>query len=152
MQEIKKNGGDPISDFAKHKKERERREADERKKQEDEKEWYRTDREAFEQAYPDVSLTDLIEDKTFQSFAEGKVGTVPLKDIYEKFLSFTAEYEKKAQSKAAQMVANAKASPGALSSAGESGEKFFTRDEINAMSEKQINENWDAIRKSMKRW
>lgn len=152
MQEIKKNGGDPISDFARHQKDRERREADERKKQEDEKAWYQNDKAEFVKAYPDVSIDDLIKDKMFQSFAGGKVGTVPLKEIYEGFLSFTAEYDKRANEKAAQIAANAKASPGALSSSGASNEKYFTRDEVNAMSEKQINDNWDAIRKSMKRW
>lgn len=152
MQEIKKNGGDPISDFARHQKDRERREADERKKQEDEKAWYQNDKSEFVKAYPDVSIDDLIKDKMFQSFAGGKVGTVPLKEIYEGFLSFTAEYDKRANEKAAQIAANAKASPGALSSSGASNEKYFTRDEVNAMSEKQINDNWDAIRKSMKRW
>lgn len=152
MQEIKKNGGDPISDFARHQKERERREADERKKQEDEKAWYQNDKSEFVKAYPDVSLSDLIEDKMFQSFAGGKVGTVPLKEIYEGFLSFTAEYDKRANEKAAQIAANAKASPGALSSAGESNEKFFTRDEVKAMNAKQIHENYDAIRRSMTKW
>ena len=152
MQEIKKNGGDPLSDFAKHRKERERKEAEERKKQEDERVWYQNDKAEFVNAYPDVSINELIEDKTFQSFAEGKVGTVPLKTIYEKFLSFTAEYDRKAKEKAARLAANAKASPGALSSAGESGEKFFTRDEVMLMSDKQINENYELIRKSMKKW
>lgn len=152
MQEIKKNGGDPISDFARHQKDRERREADERKKQEDEKAWYQNDKSEFVKAYPDVSLSDLIEDKMFQSFAGGKVGTVPLKEIYEGFLSFTAEYDKRANEKAAQIAANAKASPGALSSSGASNEKYFTRDEVKAMNAKQIHDNYDAIRRSMTKW
>ena len=152
MQEIKKNGGDPISDFARHQKDRERREADERKKQEDEKAWYQNDKSEFVKAYPDVSLSDLIEDKMFQSFAGGKVGTVPLKEIYEGFLSFTAEYDKRANEKAAQIAANAKASPGALSSAGKANEPYFSFEQVKAMSRSEVHRNYDKIMKSMQKW
>lgn len=152
MQEIKKNGGDPLSDFAKHRKERERKEAEDRKKQEDERAWYQNDKAEFVKAYPDVSLDELIEDKTFQSFAEGKVGTVPLKTIYEKFLSFTAEYDRKAKEKAARLAANAKASPGSLSSAGETNEAFFSFEQVKAMSAAEVKKNYDAIMKSKTKW
>ena len=152
MQSIKKNGGDPIADFAKARKESQRKDAEVASERERKQQWFNADREQFVSAYPDVDINALVENESFRDYAEGKVGNLPLKTIYERFLALTSAYEEKANARAAQMVANAKASPGALASAGESGEKYFTREEVNAMNDKQINDNYELIRKSMKKW
>lgn len=66
--------------------------------------------------HPEVDINTLIQDKQFQTFASGKVGTLPLSEIYEGYAELVAEFEKKSKQKAAQILANRKASPGALSS------------------------------------
>ena len=152
MQEIKKNGGDPLSDFAKYRKERERKAAEEKAAEQSANERMQKDLDELRSAYPDVNIDELINDEAFNDYADGKLGRKPLKEVYEGFLSFVDRHKRDAENKAAQMVANAKASPGALSSAGESGEKYFTRDEVKAMNAKQIHENYDAIRRSMTKW
>lgn len=152
MQEIKKSGGDPLSDFAKHRKERERRAAEEKAREQAASEQMNKDLSDFSASYPDVNIDELIKDEAFNDYADGKLGRKTLKQIYEGYLGFVDSQRRAAESKAAQTLANAKASPGSLSSSGESGEKFFTRDEVRAMTEKQINDNYDAIRRSMKKW
>ena len=152
MQEISKKGGDPVADYMKHMKNRKKEQAAEAARAEEVTNRMNTELEDMRSTYPDVNIDELIKDEAFNGYADGKVGRVPLKQIYEGFIRLSADLEKKANNKAAQMVANAKASPGALASAGESTEKFFTREEVKAMTSKQINDNYDLIRKSMKRW
>ena len=152
MQEISKKGGDPVADYMKHMKNRKKEQAAEAARAEEITNRMNTELEDMRSSYPDVNVDNLIKDEAFNGYADGKVGRVPLKQIYEGFIRLSADLEKKANNKAAQMVANAKASPGALASAGESTEKFFTREEVNAMTDKQVKDNYDLIRKSMKTW
>ena len=152
MQEIKQSGGDPVADYMKHMKNRKKEQAAEAARAEQVTARMNTELEDMRTSYPDVNIDDLIKDEAFNSYADGKVGRVPLKQIYEGFIRFSSDLEKKANDRAAQMVANAKASPGALASAGESSEKHFTRDEVKAMTAKQIHDNYDAIRRSMVKW
>ncbi|MBR2474169.1 MAG: hypothetical protein IKB51_03975 [Clostridia bacterium] len=152
MQEIKKNGGDPLSDFAKHRKEREREAAAEKAREQDANERMQKDLSELTDAYPDVNIDELVKDEAFNDYADGKLGRKSLKQVYEGYLGFVDRQRRLAENKAAQTLANAKASPGALSSAGESSEKHFTRDEVKAMNAKQIHENYDAIRRSMTKW
>lgn len=152
MQEIKKNGGDPVADFSKNQKERDRRNAETQAEQARQAEWYRNDKADFEAAYPDVDLEGLIGNESFQDYAEGKVGVRSLKSIYEGFLRFNSAVEKEARVSAAQALANSKASPGALSSSGTSDDGFFTRDQVKAMSQAEVSKNYDKIIQDMKKW
>lgn len=152
MREIDKEGGDPLTDFSKFQKRREREKAEQAVKNEKEKEWYRKDREEFARRYPNVNLQTLIEDPQFQKFANGKVGTVPISDIYEDFVDVVSEYEKKAKQMAKQLYANQKASPGALSSTNQGGSGYFTREQVINMSPKEVHDNYDKIRASMRNW
>lgn len=152
MQEIKKNGGDPLSDFAKHRKEREREAAAKKAREQDANERMQKDLSELTDAYPDVSINELIKDEAFYDYADGKLGRKSLKQVYEGYLGFVDRQRRLAENKAAHTLANAKASPGALSSAGESSEKRFTRDEVKAMNAKQVHDNYDAIRRSMTKW
>lgn len=152
MQEIKKNGGDPVADFAKNRKERERKNAETQAEQERQAEWYRNDKAEFATAYPDVDLEELIGNEAFQDYADGKVGVRSLKSIYEGFLRISSDARKEAQASAAQALANSKASPGSLSSSGNSDDGFFTRDQVKAMSQAEVSRNFDKIKESMKRW
>lgn len=152
MQEIKKNGGDPVADFAKNRKERERKNAETQAEQERQAEWYRNDKAEFATAYPDVDLEELIGNEAFQDYADGKVGVRSLKSIYEGFLRISSDARKEAQASAAQALANSKASPGSLSTSGSSEDGYFTREQVKAMSQAEVSRNYEKIKKSMKRW
>ena len=152
MKEIEKNGGDPLQDFSKYHKAKEREretKANEKAQQED---WYQKDREAFVAKYPDINLNDLIADEKFSSYADGKVGIRPLSEIYEGYQALFGGQAQQVRHMAAQMIANKKASPGALSTS-ESGKKdFFSAEEVKKMSPTDIRKNYDTIRESMKKW
>lgn len=152
MKEIEKNGGDPLSDFSKHQKAKEREKAAKQAEIEAKKDWYRKDREDFASKHPEVNLENLIQDKQFQLFASGKVGNLPLSEIYEGFMEVTSEYEKKAKQKAKQLLANSKSTPGALSSPNTPDNGFFTKEQVQKMSQEEVDRNYDKIRASMRKW
>lgn len=152
MREIEKAGGDPLSDFSKHQKEKQRKEEEEAQRREKEDEWYRADRESFVSKHPEVVLDDLLSNEDFNAFAKGKVGNMPLSEIYEDFIGIVSKYEEKSKEIAAQMLANKKASPGALSTSNGSSASFFTRAQVQSMSPEEVHKNYDAIRKSMTKW
>lgn len=152
MRAIEKKGGDPVTDYSKHMKEQSREKRERERTEAEQRKWYADDRAAFAAKYPDADLSALIEDESFRIFAEGKVGERPLAEIYENYLAMTGALEQRANRKAAQAVANGKASPGALSGAGRVESDFFTRDQVKAMTPAQIDANYDKIRASMAKW
>lgn len=152
MREIEENGGDPVADYSKHLKQKGRDAARKQQEASEKEDWYRKDLESFAAEHPDVKLDELISDKHFRAFAEGKVGNVPLSKIYSDFLDLVSEYDEKAANKAAQMLANKNASPGSLQHAQEVDSDFFTRDQVKKMSQAEVRANYDKIRKSMEKW
>lgn len=152
MKEIEKKGGDPISDFSKFHKEK-ARERDTRASEEATRtEWYRRDREAFLAKHPDVNLRDLIEDEGFKLFAEGKTGNQPLAEIYEGYRMLMGGQTKQAKEIAARMLANKRASPGALSSFDGGAGDYFSPEQVRRMSPADVSRHYDTIMRSMKRW
>lgn len=153
MKKIAAEGGDPVGDYAKHVKQKARKDAETKALEEKTKEWYRTDRAEFKKNYPDVNLEALIKDKHFIDYSEGKVGKKALSEIYEGYLALTSESEKKANAKARQLVANAKSSPGSLNSPNSTVDSdFITEEQVQRMSKKELVENYDKIRASMPKW
>ena len=152
MREIAKNGGDPLSDYSKFQKQKERERVEQADKAAKEKEWYRKDQEDFATKHPEVNLQALIQDPQFQKFASGKVGVLPLSEIYEGFIEVVTEYEKKAKAMAKQMLANQKASPGSLSSTNPTDSGYFTKEQVQKMTQAEVHENYDKIRASMRKW
>lgn len=156
MREIEKEGGDPLGDYSKVLKNKEKEKAKVQAEKDEKSEWYRKDRELFEQKYPDVNISELIENKRFNRYAEGKVGTLPLSEIYEGFIEseneIRAEAEKNANNKAQQQLANAKASPGSLASTNQGDSGFFTKEQVQKMSQAEVSKNYDKIRASMSKW
>lgn len=152
MKEIEKNGGDPLSDFSKYQKEKERKKAEEAAKEASEQEWYKKDFYEFSAKHPEVNIQALVSDSQFQKFAGGKVGKQSLSDIYDDFISFVDEYEKKAKQMAKQTFANKKASPGALSSTNPSDSGYFTKEQVQKMTPEEVHKNYDKIRASMPKW
>ncbi|MBO5969362.1 MAG: hypothetical protein J6S14_12780 [Clostridia bacterium] len=152
MREIEKNGGDPVNDYPKYRKQKERDAAAQQEKQNESEEWYQKDREAFKTEYPDVDLSSLIADEDFCDYAEGKVGKKPLSEIYRGFLKFTGKYEDQAKEKAAQYIANRQASPGALGDTKTAESDYFTMEQVKKMSPAEVHKNYEKIRKSMQKW
>lgn len=113
--------------------------------------WYRRDGEDFRRAYPDVPLTRLVEDAQFAAFAEGKVGTRPLREIYADYRAMERTYEDRARRMAAEMLAAARATPGALGHAAP-GTGYYTREQVHAMSQAEVAAHYEEIRRSMAAW
>lgn len=113
--------------------------------------WYRRDGEDFRRAYPDVPLARLVEDAQFAAFAEGKVGTRPLREIYADYRALERTYEDRARRMAAEMLAAARATPGALGHAAP-GTGYYTREQVHAMSQAEVAAHYEEIRRSMAAW
>ncbi len=152
MKEIQKQGGDPLNDYAAYqkKKARENRAAEEEAQKKDA--WFTSDWADFTKKHPDVELDKLIADEGFTEYAEGKIGVKPLAEIYEGYERLVKRSQKSAEDKAAQALANSKASPGALSGGQTSKKEYFTPEEVRAMSREEVKENYENIKKSMKKW
>lgn len=152
MKEIERNGGDPLADFSKFQKQKERERAAQAEERAREEDWYKKDLQDFTTKHPEANVQALIQNPQFQKFASGKVGNLPLSEIYEGFIELTSEYEKQAQKRAAQLLANQKASPGALSGTNTPDSGFFTREQVQKMTPEEVHKNYDKIRASMPKW
>lgn len=153
MQEIKESGGDPITDYHKHYKERLKQKEQRAVASKQKDEWFENDRIAFEQKHPEVNLEELISNEKFQIFTKGKVGEMPLSEIYEDFLSFESDSDTKAKKMAIQIVANKNASVGSVTgNSGSQNNDFFSKEEVKKMSKSEIDKNYEKIKQSMKKW
>ena len=159
MRRIEQRGGDPLQDYAKaikaETRDREAREAAAAQK----KQWFAEDVANFSTAYPDVNADDLKKDADFSAYAQGKIGKVPLTQIYQGYRAMvdkitatvTADVEARVTRTVAQSQANRQASPGSLSGSGE-GEVFFTREAVQKMSQEEVSKHYDKIMQDMKHW
>lgn len=117
MFELDSNGEDPINGYRELQKQRAREEAEEKLKLEEEnkqKKWYEDDTKDFVDKYSAEKLNELSKDKDFELFANGKLGSVPLAQIYEDYQKLISKYEKKSVATAKQIVANNTNTPGAI--------------------------------------
>ena len=115
-------------------------------------EWFVHDRESFRAAHPDVSMEDLIRDPRFQTFSEGKVGHLPMEEIWTGYRRFLAQFDEKALNLAAQSVANRLSSPGSLGGGDAAQSDYFSPDRVRGMSSREVHENFEKIRLSMEKW
>lgn len=149
MREIEEGGGDPLTDYSKYLKQKTKKETEVDAKQGASGEWYQSDRNNFHTAYPKVDLAKLVEDEPFKLFSDGKTGKMPMTKIYADYLKMTGDYDKKAKQMAQRLVANANASPGSLKSNGTAESGLFTLEQIKAMSQQEVDKNYDKIRESL---
>jgi hypothetical protein len=159
MRRIEQGGGDPLQDYAKaikaETRDREAKEAAAAQKQQ----WYLQDRAAFSAEHPDINADDLTKDADFSAYAQGKIGKVPLTQIYQGYRAMvdkitakvTADVEARVTRTVAQSQANRQASPGSLSGSGEE-KPFFTREQVQNMTRQQIRDNLDLVVESQKHW
>ena len=152
MKEIKKNGGDPVGDYTKIHKQKQREKAEKEKQDAQSQEWYANDRKDFAKKHPNVDINKLSEDANFVSFAGQRVGKEPLATIYSGYLELTQSIEKNIQNKNKQQLANANATPGALSTTGTGESEFFTKEQVLKMTQAEIKKNFEKIRKSQEKW
>lgn len=152
MKRIEKEGGDPLTDYARYRKAADKDGAKSARDRADKDEWYANDRDAFTKAHPNVNLSEILADEGFQAYADGKVGRVPLATIYEGYQKIVGRVDGKAKDLAAQAIANKQASPGSTAATGAAESDFFTQEQVRKMSKKEIHENYDKIRKSMSKW
>ncbi len=152
MKDIEKRGGDPVMDYAKYSKEKLRESDAETEKNRETEEFIERDRQAFIAKYPDVDISELVNDEGFRIFAGDRAGKVPLGELYEDYEKLGAKLEERAKRREAQRIANSRATPGALSSSDVAEPSFYTPEQVRAMTLAQVKENYDKIRASMKNW
>ena len=117
MYQLDTSGKDPISGYRELQKQKAREEAEKKIKADEEnkqKIWYENDTKDFLDKYSPEKLQELTKDEDFNMFANGKVGKVPLAQIYEDYQKFISKYEKKSVETAKQIVANNSTTPGAI--------------------------------------
>lgn len=117
MYELDSKGEDPIDGYRELQKQKARDEAEKKIKADEEakqKQWYEDDTKDFVEKYSSEKLQELTKDEDFNLFANGKVGKVPLAQIYEDYQKLIGKYEKKSVETAKQIVANNSTTPGAL--------------------------------------
>lgn len=117
MFELDSKGKDPISGYRELQKDKARKEAEEKIKAEEKQKqdnWYQDDTKDFVEKYSAEKLQELTKDADFNLFAEGKIGRVPLAQIYDSYQKLINKYEQKSVETAKQIVANNNATPGAI--------------------------------------
>lgn len=117
MYQLETTGKDPISGYRDLQKQKMRDEAEKKIKEDEEakqKEWYQNDTKDFLDKYSPEKLQELTKDEDFNMFANGKIGKLPLSQIYEDYQKLISKYEKKSVETAKQIVANNSTTPGAI--------------------------------------
>lgn len=117
MYELDSKGQDPIDGYRELQKQKARDEAEKKIKADEEqkqKQWYEDDTKDFVDKYSTEKLQELTKDEDFNLFASGKIGKLPLSQIYEDYQKLIGKYEKKSVETAKQLVANNTTTPGAL--------------------------------------
>jgi hypothetical protein len=152
MKRISDEGGDPVEDYSKYRKRADKDTASKAAAETERQENAKKELAEFSEKYPDIKSDELFKDEDFMEFADGKFGAKTLVEIYDSYKTFIAKYSTEADKKAARIMANAKATPGALATANTSTEQFFTREQVNKMSHDEVRRHYDTIRKSMSKW
>ncbi len=155
MQEIAKDGKDPVADYSEYAKKRAREKASSQARKEAVNDKVTKDLEEFATVHPGVNVNDVLQDKMFMSFADGKLGKKSLADVYREYLplkeAMTAARREAEKDVHAKSVAAAAVGSVTNSSAPPEGE-FFTKEQVQKMSRKEIHDNYEKIRKSQARW
>ena len=153
MKEIKKQGGDPLTDYSKYHKDKQKEEAKIAEQKLKDEEWIENDYKDFKSKHPEVNLEKLALDTAFMQFAEELVGKKPMAEIYDSYQDLVSKIRKEENNAAARQVANAKATPGSLtSSETDTSNDFYSVEQVKKMSQEEVHKNYDKIMASMKKW
>ncbi|MBE6664466.1 MAG: hypothetical protein E7602_08250 [Ruminococcaceae bacterium] len=155
MQEIAKDGKDPVADYSEYAKKRAREKASSQARKEAVNDKITKELEEFATVHPGVNVNDVLDDKMFKSFADGKLGKKSLADVYREYLplkeAMTAARREAEKNVHADAVAAAAVGSVTNSSAPPEGE-FFTKEQVLKMSPSEISKNYEKIRKSQGKW
>ncbi|MBQ9743572.1 MAG: hypothetical protein IJW19_00425 [Clostridia bacterium] len=108
--------------------------------------------EEFASEYPDVNVEELLNDESFSDYAEGRLESTPISTVYKKYETLTKRLAVKEREKLTGALANKLSSVGSLSNSNPSEELFFTKEQVMAMSKREISVNYEKIRKSQEKW
>ena len=117
MYKISENGGDPLKDYASYTADKKREEARILQEEQERQDNAQKDIDEFSKKYPDVNLSELLNDEQFIDYAEGK--NKSLVDVYESYNKFTTNFRNKGVEIAKKTIANSISSPGSLSASSE---------------------------------
>jgi hypothetical protein len=153
MKEIEKKGLDPIKDYHRYVKDKEKETIRIKEKEIEQEKFIQNDVVEFEKKYPDVDRNKLFDDDNFLLFAGDSLGKVSLSSIYERYLKFTGTFVQKtkeeAEDKALKKFAIDKASGlGSVSSSG-GQDTILSMDQIRKMSQSEVLENFELVEKSL---
>lgn len=152
MRKIQQEGKDPIADYAAWTKQQAKARKAEQEKQEKLKAQVDEDKASFRKAHPDVDLNDLFKNEAFTDYAEGKLGSKPLTQIYDGYQKLVGGARKAEQEKAAQALANSRATPGSAQNNSSAEADFITFEQAQKMSQQEVMANYDKIQKSKPKW
>lgn len=129
MRELEKQGKDPVADYADFVAEKSRKAKQELETKKQQEDYATRDIDAFSKEYPDIDVSKLLNDEHFSAFADGKLGSKPLTEIYKNFVKFESFYEKKAEDdaneKAMKKFARTQGAMGTMKNPGEPKKKSY---------------------------
>lgn len=126
--------------------------ANEFKTQQEQQQAKQADFSDFLSAYPDVKPEEIAAE-VWEANSKG----VPLRIAYAAhqenatLKAKLAEYEKGAKTNEVN-AKNAENSTGSVTGNGSTGQPFYTREQVQAMSQEEVNKNYKTIVESMKSW
>lgn len=124
MYKISESGGDPLKDYASYIADKRREDARINKEQEERQTKAQNEVDDFNNKYPNVNLTELLNDEQFIDYAEGK--NKSLTEVYESYKKFTTAFRNKGVEIAKKTIANKISSPGSVSSNSETVVDYAT--------------------------
>jgi hypothetical protein len=148
MKEIEASGGDPVADYAKTLKKKQKEESKVVNEKTMTEEQAKSDWQSFQTAYPAITLKSLQDDADFLDYAEGKIGNKPLSKIYEGYLRIKGKTEPKKET--------VKPSPGPLGGEVAPNTEFYTMEQIDKFTAAQLHamsaKEFEKVQKSKVHW
>lgn len=145
MLEMEEKGLDPIEDYSDYVKTKQRAERQKQleteAEQQDQQEKIKTDLNSFVSKYGRETAEKILNDKEFNKFSEGLLGSVPLELIYEKFLNVQATLETRAEKMVIEKEARRTSSTKKLGNSNEPASKS-----IKDMSDEEFAEFLNSIK------
>lgn len=157
MKKIANEGGDPIEDFPEYSKRQNAERAAAAKATAEagaaKVATATKDLTDFKAKYPTVDLQELAQDADFNVFCSGKLGNIPLTDIYDQYQGFKSRLvesvQKQKEDAAVSKKAKENAAVGSLASTDDAAANgLYTIEQLKSMSEEDIEANWEKVKKS----
>lgn len=145
MLEMEEKGLDPVEDYSDYIKTKQRAERQKQleteAEQQNEKQKIESDLNSFVSKYGRETAEKILNDKEFNKFSEGMLGSIPLEVVYEKFLYVQSSLETKAEKLAVEKDARRTSSTKRLGNSSEPAKKS-----IKEMSDAEFAEFLNSIR------